>query len=373
MTDAPILVLLDFSKVFEVDCDASNVGIGAVLSQEGKPVAFFSEKLNHSRTRYSTYDKEFYAIIRALNHWRHYLICKEFILFSDHEALRFINGQHKLNNRHAKWVEFLQAYTFHIKHKSGRLNQVADALSRRHSFLNTMQVKVSGFEILKEQYSEDPFFKQIWTKCSKGPVGSYLLQEGYLFKGNRLCIPEGSLRENIITETHAGGLAGHFGRDKTLSLVKEHFYWPRLERDVARHVERCRTCHMAKSQGQNTGLYTPLPVPTAPWEDVSLDFVTGLPQTQRNKDSIMVVVDRFSKMSHFIPCNKTNDASHVADLYFKEVVKLHGIPKTITSDRDSKFVGHFWRTLWRKLGTKLQFTWATCCEVWWERIFVSGT
>lgn len=92
MVEAPVLVLPDFNKVFEVDCDASNVGIGAVLSQEGKPVAFFSEKLNHARTRYSTYDKEFYAIVRALNHWRHYLIYKEFILFSDHEALRFING-----------------------------------------------------------------------------------------------------------------------------------------------------------------------------------------------------------------------------------------------------------------------------------------
>ena len=107
LTQAPVLALPCFSKIFEVECDASSVGIGGVLTQEGKPLPLFSEKLCESRRKYSTYDKEFYAIVRCLEHWNHYLIASEFILHSNHEALKYIQGQHKLNSRHAKWVEFM--------------------------------------------------------------------------------------------------------------------------------------------------------------------------------------------------------------------------------------------------------------------------
>ncbi|GKB80584.1 putative reverse transcriptase domain-containing protein [Tanacetum coccineum] len=306
VTEVPVLALPNFDEVFQVECDASRVGIGGVLSQNQHPITFFNEKLNDARRMYSTYDNEFYAIVRSLDTWRHYLLSNEFVLFFDHEALNFINGQHKLKSRHAKWVEFIQAFSFVIRHKVGSNNQVADALSRRDS------CAVMYFSLF--------------------------------------------LREAIVLEGHTGGLAGHFGRDKTLALLHEQFYWPKMERDVNRLLERCRTCHIAKTHSSNAGLYTPLSVPVAPWEDVSLDFVLGLPRTQRAKDSVMVVVDRFSKMAHFVPCSKTFDASQVARLYFAEIVKLHGVPKTLTSDRDVKFVSHFWRTLWTRLGSKLQFS-----------------
>ena len=102
MTQAPALFLPDFSKVFQVTCDASGVGIGDILSQDGHPIAYFSEKLCEARMRYSTYDKEFYAVVQSLRHWRHYLLPKEFIIFSDHDVLKYLNSQQKLSAQHAR-------------------------------------------------------------------------------------------------------------------------------------------------------------------------------------------------------------------------------------------------------------------------------
>ena len=162
MTEAPVLALPDFDKVFEVNCDASEIGIGGVLSQEGRPIAFFSEKLSGAKKNYSTYDLEFYVIVQSLKHWRHYLIQRDFILLTDHEALKYINGQHKLSRRHAKWVACLQEYSFSLRHQAGSLNRVADALSRRSVFLTTMRARVEGFDTFSDLYAQDLSFGKIF-------------------------------------------------------------------------------------------------------------------------------------------------------------------------------------------------------------------
>ncbi|XP_016191799.1 uncharacterized protein LOC107632644 [Arachis ipaensis] len=315
LCSAPILILPDFSKTFEIECDAFGIGIGAVLMQEKQAIAYFSEKLNGSRLNYSTYDKELYALVRALEMWQHYLLPKEFVVHTDHESLKHLKGQGKLNKRHAKWIEFLESFPYVIAYKQGKENVVADALSRRH--------------------------------------------DGFLFRGNRICVPTCSIRELLVLESHSGGLMGHFGVHKTLNILSEHFYWPHMRKDVEKFCAKCITCKQAKSKSLPHGLYTPLPVPMHPWVDISMDFVLGLPRTGRGRDSIFVVVDRFSKMAHFIACHKTDDATNIADLFFREVVRLHGVPQTIVSDRDVKFLSHFWKVLWSKLGTKLLYS-TTC-------------
>ncbi|GJV06613.1 gag-pol polyprotein [Tanacetum coccineum] len=330
LSSSPILSLPNSKMLFELECDASGVSIRAVLVQEKRSIAYFSEKLNGSKLNYSTHDKEFYAMVWAIDHWSHYLKPRPFVLFSDHEALKYVNGQHKLN----------------LKDMPSGWNFFKCTLL----CLNTRLVPQMWWQTL---FPED--FGPLLCSSPNMSKGPYVVQDVFLLKNGRLCIHKGSIRDLLIRESHGGGLAGHFGNTKTLEILNEHFYWPCMIKDVQALITRCSTCHQAKSTFHK-GLYTPLPTLNQPWEDLSIDFIVALPRTQRGKDSIMVVVDRFSKMTHFIPCTKTSDASIVAALFFKEIVRLHGIPKTIVLDRDAKFLSYFWKTLWKLLGTRLLFS-----------------
>ncbi|WZZ34677.1 hypothetical protein YC2023_018078 [Brassica napus] len=239
LTTAPILILPDFDTTFELHCDASKLGIGAVSSQKGRPIAYYGEKLAGARGRYSTYDVEFYGIVQSIKHWRHYLVHKEFVLYTDHDALRHLDSQAKVSSRHTSWIAYLQQFTFSICHQPGKFNRVADALSRRHTLVTTMHTTVAGFETFADLYETDAYFGRILADVKSGISSTYSLDDGFLFKDLRICIPECSLRLQIISELHN---EGHVGRDRTLQLVAQTYFWLTLRRDVERFVARCRTC-----------------------------------------------------------------------------------------------------------------------------------
>jgi hypothetical protein len=168
LTTAPILTLLDFSQLFELHCDASKVGIGVVLSQGGRSVTYFSQKLSGSKLNYSTYDVEFYALVQALKHWSFYLSYNEFILHSDHEALKHLQSQDKLLSINTTWVAYIQQFSFVIKHKFGTLNKVAGTFSRKTTLLTTMRTTLLGFDLFKDSLYIDPYFGPIVSDVTAG-------------------------------------------------------------------------------------------------------------------------------------------------------------------------------------------------------------
>jgi len=239
---------------------------------------------------------EFYTLIQTIKHRRPYLIHREFILYTDHDSLKHLNSQSKLDTRHSCWMNYLQQFDFVIRHKSGIENKVVDALSRRPHLLHIFSAHSPRLATITDQYTDDEDFGTIWDKLQSRITvtgGDYSIRDGYLFYGTRLCIPKGSLREFIITELHGSGLARYFSYDKTYAINANRFYWPRMLKDVHKMVDRCMICQQNKGTKQQAGLYTPLQVPDQSWQHISMDFMLGLPRTARQHDSIMVVVDRF--------------------------------------------------------------------------------
>ena len=237
LTHAPLLALPNFDIPFEVQCDASGTGIGGVLMQAKRPVAYFSEKLSGAQLNYPIYDKELYALIRVLQVWEHYLRPREFIIHSDHESLKYLKSQNKLNRRHARWSEYIESFPYIIMYKKGKENVVADALSRRCMLTTKLELDIVGFEHIQDLYAHDPYFALPFANCQHHKTwNTYYMKDGYLMRANKLCIPESSLRLLLLQESHGGGLMGHFGRDKTYATLSANFIWPRMSRDVGRFI-----------------------------------------------------------------------------------------------------------------------------------------
>ena len=162
--------------------------------------------------------------------------------------MKHIKSQAKLNRRHAKWLEFSETFPYVIKHKKGKENVIADALSRRYTMLPQLDFKIFGLETIKDQYVHDADFKDVMQNCKEGRMwNKFIVNDGFVFHANKLCIPASTICPLLLQEAHGGELMGHFGVKKTEVVLATHLFWPKMRRDVERFVARCTTCQKAKS------------------------------------------------------------------------------------------------------------------------------
>ncbi|GJU97129.1 ty3-gypsy retrotransposon protein [Tanacetum coccineum] len=363
MTTLPVLALPDFTLIFDVTTDASGMGIGAVLSQQDKPIAFFSKKLSPRMRSASTYIRELYAITEAIKKWRQYLLGRKFRVFTDQRSLKHLLTQVMQTPEQHKWAAKLLGYDFEVYYKPGKENRVADALSRledpRLEDPQVFTLSMPTFpwmQELRHYYLNSTEGKKLLDRYSKNPatLPGYTLNDGLLYFHNRLCIPQlPSFRQKLLHEFHSSPVGGHSGINATIRRLNASFFWPNLKQDVTRFITECTTCQQTKySTHKPYGLLQALPIPNQVWEEISMDFITSLPPSN-GKTAIWVIVDRLSKFAHFIALPPHYTAASLATIFLHDIYRLHGLPKSILSDRDPIFLSRFWKELFSKIGTKL--------------------
>jgi hypothetical protein len=390
LTSAPVLALPDESGEYVIYCDASRQGLGGVLMQHGNVIAYASRQLKPHELNYPTHDLELAAVVFALKLWRHYLYGAKCQIFTDHKSLQYVFTQRDLNLRQRRWMELIKDYDCTIEYHPGKANIVADALSRRPSaslsHLRTVRVPllfelratgvglsvdeigalVASFHVrpvlidrVREAQFQDPSLDQMRQKVLDNSQGDFSTRsDGTLLFRNRLVVPNiQMLRHEILEEAHSSAYAVHPGSTKMYRTLKEYYWWPNMKREIAAYVSRCLICQQVKAERQKpSGLQQPLQIPVWKWDHITMDFVYSLPRTRDGHDGIWVIVDRLTKSAHFLPVKKTYKLEKLAELYVSEIVRLHGVPESIVSDREPRFVSRFWKELQSALGTRLHFS-----------------
>ncbi|GJS17114.1 putative reverse transcriptase domain-containing protein [Tanacetum coccineum] len=342
LCSAPILALLEGSKDFIVYYDASIKGLGAVLMQREKVIAYASRQLKIHEKNYTTHDLELGAVVFSLKLWRHYLYGTKCTVFTDHKSLQHILNQKELNMRQRRWLELLSDYDCEIRYHPGKANVVADALSRKErepplrvrvlvmtiglnlpKQILDAQTKARKPENIKNEdvrgmlveNSKDPekFRTEKLEPCTDGTL---------CFNGKSWLPCYGDLRTVIMHESHKSKYSIHPGSNKMYQDMKKLYWWPNMKANIATYVSKCLT-------------------------------YTKLPKSSQGYDTIWVIVDRLTKSAIFVPMREIDPMDKLARMYLKEVVTRHGIPLLIICDRDPRFASNFWRSLQNALGTSL--------------------
>ena len=395
LTTAPVLVLPTGSGPYTVYCDASRIGLGAVLMQEGNVIAYASRQLKIHEKNYPVHDLELAAIVHALKIWRHYLYGVTCEVYTDHKSLQYLFKQKELNLRQRRWLELLKDYDVTILYHPGKANVVADALSRKSASMGSLAyipvsqrslaldvqalanrlvrldisepsrvlactvARSSLLERIRERQFEDPHLCVLRDTVQRGGAKKVTLDDdGVLRLQGRVCVPNvDGIRELILAEAHSSRYSIHPGTAKMYQDLRQHYWWRKMKKDIVVHVARCLNCQQVKYEHQRPGgLFQRIALPEWKWERITMDFVTGLPMTRKKFDAVWVIVDRLTKSAHFVPVAATYSSERLAEIYIREIVRLHGVPLSIISDRGTQFTSHFWRAVQRELGTQVKLS-----------------
>jgi hypothetical protein len=379
VTAAPVLISPDSTRPFRIEADSSDFATGAVLSQvsaeddKWHPVAFLSKSLSPVERNYEIHDKEMLAIIRALQEWRHFVEGAEHPceIWTDHKNLEYFMTAKQLNRRQGRWSLYLSRFDFTLHHKPGKSMGKPDALSRRadhgigtddNSDIVLLSPKLfvvralEGLQLVGPERSilrdvrqgvktpeEEPVAKAVRELRNSSTrslrSAEWSESDGLLYFRGRIYVPPtADLRRRIVSLCHDTKIAGHAGRFKTLELVSRNYWWPNMSRYVGQYVLHCDLCLRTKAQRRlPVGELQPLPIPEDRWDTISVDFISELPESG-GYDAIMAVVDSVGKRAHFTETVTTVTASGAANLYLRNVWKLHGLPRKVISDRGPQFV-----------------------------------
>ena len=413
MLEAPILHYYDYELPTRVETDASNGVVAGVLSQQDPqtqfwhPVAYFSKTMQPAELNYDIHDKEMLAIILSLEEWRAELEGLQkapFMIYSDHRALEYFMTTKKLSARQARWSEYLSRYHFRLMYRTGKSNERADALSRKHEDISSQDRVIAAHRtqtlLPQEKLAEEVIqylqlapieqdqaghisaegrgiklvdkllmanrtsleLEELRDKARNETEGTWQLRNGLLLRLGKLYMPDSPLtpkmplRTALIREAHDQPLMGHPGRAKLRQLLQSRYYWPNQGKDIDRYRDNCHTCRRSHvPRDKKPGFLHPLPIPERPWQHITVDF-KKCPESRNGHNMVVIFVDRLSKRPITIPVRDTITARELAPLFLGNVVRHVGIPDSIVSDRGPQFVSNFWDEFCARIGTKLKLS-----------------